>query len=108
MQDAVQEILRPRVLRLIEHGLRRALLDDDAAIDEQHPIGDITSEPHFVGDHDHGHAVVGELAHHRKHVADQFGIERRGRLVEQDRLRLTASARAMATRCCWPPESCAG
>ena len=65
-----------------------ALLDDHAAVDEQHAVGDLAGEAHLVGDDDHGHAVVGELAHHAEHLADQFGIERRGRLVEQDRLGL--------------------
>ena len=43
---------------------------------------------HLVGHDHHGHAVLGERAHHRQHLADQLGIERGGRLVEQDRLRL--------------------
>ena len=34
MQHAAQEILRARMLRLVEHGLGRTLLDDDAAVDE--------------------------------------------------------------------------
>src|SRR6202035_2497141 len=72
----------------VQHGLRRPLLDDDAAIDEQHPIGDIPGKSHLMGDHDHRHAVVGELAHDGKYIADQFGVERGSRLVEQDRLRL--------------------
>ena len=41
-----------------------------------------------MGDDDHGHTVVRKLAHDAQYVADQFGIECRGRLVEQDRLRL--------------------
>ncbi|MGY4280939.1 hypothetical protein ACVWXO_000159 [Bradyrhizobium sp. LM2.7] len=41
-----------------------------------------------MGDDDHGHAIIGELAHHAEDVADELGIERRGRLVEQDRLGL--------------------
>src|ERR1700689_4126210 len=88
MQHAAQEILRPRMLRLVEHGFRRALLDDDAAVDEQHPVRYLPGEPHLVRHHDHGHAVAGELSHHSQHVADQFGVERRRRLVEQDRSRL--------------------
>jgi hypothetical protein len=76
------------MLRLIEDGFRGPLLHDDAAIDEQDTIGDVAGKSHFMGDHDHGHAVVRKLAHHGKHVADEFGIERRGRLVEQDRLGL--------------------
>jgi len=47
MQHAAQEILGSRVLRLVEHGLRRPLLDDDAAIKEQHPIG------HLPGNYRH-------------------------------------------------------
>ncbi|MGY4443930.1 hypothetical protein ACVW04_006749 [Bradyrhizobium sp. LM2.3] len=46
------------------------------------------AKAHLVGDDDHGHAVVGELAHHAENVADQFRIERRGGLVEQDGLGL--------------------
>src|SRR5216684_526299 len=85
---AVQKILRSRVLRLVEHGLRRPLLDDDTAIDEQHAIGDVPGKSHLMRDHKHCHAVVSELAHHGKHLADQFRIERGSRLVEQDRLGL--------------------
>ena len=68
--------------------LRRPLLDDDAAVDEQHAVGDVAGKTHLMGDDDHGHAVVGELAHHAENVADELGIERRGRLVEQDGLGL--------------------
>ena len=43
-----------------------------------------------------------------EHLAHELGVERRGRLVEQDdRVGSMASARAMATRCCWPPDSSA-
>ena len=38
----------------------------------------------------------------------QAGVERRERLVEQHQPRLRASARASATRCCWPPDSSCG
>src|SRR5262249_24728916 len=34
------------------------------------------------------HAFAGKLDHHVEHLADHFGIERRGRLVEQHRLRV--------------------
>ena len=63
MQHAVQEILRARMLRRVEERFGGSLLDNDAAIDEQHAVGDIPGKPHLVGNHDHGHAVVGELAH---------------------------------------------
>jgi hypothetical protein len=57
----------------LRNRFRRPLLDDDAAVDEQHPVGDVLGECHFVGDDDHGHAVIGELAHDAQHIADQFG-----------------------------------
>ena len=36
-----------------------------------------------MGHDDHGAALLRQLAHHLQHFAHQFGIERRGRLVEQ-------------------------
>jgi hypothetical protein len=47
-------------------------------------------------------------AHDLEHRADQLGIERAGRLVEQHHAGSSAMARAIATRCCWPPESWPG
>ena len=43
----------------------------------------LAGKAHFVGDDHHGHALAGEVDHHVEHLADHFGIERRGRLVEQ-------------------------
>ena len=40
-------------------------------------------EAHLVADDQHGHAFARELPHHREHLADELGIEHRGRLVEQ-------------------------
>jgi len=36
---------------------------------------------------DHGHARPGEVAHDLEHLADELGIERRGRLVEEHEFR---------------------
>ena len=36
-----------------------------------------------MGHDQHGHAVTRELRYQREHLADQFGIERRGHLVEE-------------------------
>ena len=74
-------------------------------IDEQHPVGDLAGKAHLVGDDDHRHAVVGELAHDRRALRRPV----RDRAPRSARRTgspcgCIASARAMATRCCWPPE----
>ena len=48
----------------------------------------LPGEAHLVGDHHHGHAVGGELAHDGEHLADHFRVERGGRFVEQHELRM--------------------
>src|SRR5205823_3467728 len=88
MRDAPQEILSALMLRLTQHLARHPLLDDPAGVDEDQAVGDFAREAHFVRDHDHGHALLGEQSHHRKHFTDELGIERGGGLVEQDGLRL--------------------
>ena len=68
--------------------VRRPFLDNPAVIHEDDPIGDVLGELHLVRDDQHGHAVGGEVADHVQHLADQLGIERRRRLVEQHQPRL--------------------
>ena len=63
-----------------------ALLDDDALVEEQHPIGDVTRERHLVRRHEDRRAALGERAHEVEHLADEFRVERRGDLVEQQHL----------------------
>ena len=63
-----------------------ALLDDDAAVHEDDVVGDLAGEAHLVGHDDHRHALLGELAHDAQHLADELGVEGRGRLVEEHQL----------------------
>ena len=81
-----------------EHLLRRALLGDLALVHEDDLGRDVAGEAHLVGDDDHGPALGGERLHHPQHLADQLGVERRGRLVEQDRVGLHARARGRSPR----------
>ena len=46
--------------------------------------------------------------HDVEDLAHQLGVQRARGLVEEHHFGSIASARAIATRCCWPPESCAG
>ena len=43
----------------------------------------LARKAHFVRHHQHGHALLGQGAHGAQHLARQFGVERRGGLVEQ-------------------------
>ena len=51
---------------------------------------------------------VAELADDVEHLGDELGIERARDLVEQHQSGCIASARTIATRCCWPPDSRSG
>jgi uncharacterized membrane protein YfcA len=110
LQDLGQEVLgaRAALLGLAEEGVLGAVLDDAAGVHEDDAVADLAGEAHLVRDAHHGHALLGQLHHHVEHLADHLGVERRGGLVEQHDDRVHASARAMATRCCWPPESWPG
>jgi hypothetical protein len=45
--------------------------------------GYLAGKGHFVRDDEHGHVLVGQLAHAAQHLAGELGVERRGRLVEE-------------------------
>ena len=70
-------------LRIGEELLGLVLLDDLAAVHEDHAVGDGAGEAHLVGDAQHGHALARQLDHDVEHFLDHLGVERRGRLVEQ-------------------------
>src|SRR5690606_23452507 len=88
LDDALKELLGTWVLGVAEELVGFALLDDAAAIKEADAVGDFASEAHFVGDDDHGHAALLEVADDLEHFADEFGVERRGDLVEEKNLGL--------------------
>src|SRR5215831_1532180 len=74
--------------RRLEDRGRRTLLDDQAVIHEEHPVGGVPGKAHLVADHDHGHARFAQGPHDLQHRAHELGIERAGRLVEQHDARL--------------------
>lgn len=60
----------------------------DAALVQEHDmVGDVAGKAHFMGDHDHGAAFLGQGLHHFQDFADQFRVQGGGRLVEQHHLR---------------------
>src|SRR5258705_1808259 len=66
-----------------EETVRGDTLNDRASIHEGNAAGGIPGESHLVRDHYHGHAVAREVPHDGKHLANEFGIERAGWLVEK-------------------------
>ena len=73
-------------LRVGEHLAWRPAFHDHAGVHEHQLVGDLSGEPHLVGDDDHRHAFLGKLFHHREHFADQLRVKRRGGFVEQHEL----------------------
>lgn len=82
-----QETLGSRVLWLDEKILRRGHFKNIATIDENHTIGNLAGEMHFVGHDDHGDTAVGEIFHHLQYLADHFRIQRGGGFIKQNNLR---------------------
>ena len=65
----------------------------------------VAGKGHLVGDDHHGGLLLGQGADDLQHLAGQLGVQGAGGLVEAEDVRVQGSARAMATRCCCPPES---
>ena len=105
---ARQESLRALLLRVLQHLVRRALLVDRAVGQEDHPARDVVGEAHLVRDQQHGAALLGERADDAQHLADQLGIERRGRLVEQQQLGIHGQRAGDGDALLLPAGRCAG
>jgi len=85
---AAQKFQRPLVGRAAEDMVRRADVGDDALIQKNDRVADLMGEVHLVGDDHHAHPLFGELADDPQHIADELGIQRRRRFVEQHDLGL--------------------
>ena len=64
-----------------------ALLDDLAVVEEDDPVGHLPREADLVGHHDGRRAVACQAADDVEHLADELGVERARRLVEEQDLR---------------------
>src|SRR5262249_15899077 len=62
--DPLKELLCPRLARLGEDLLRRALLEDHARVEKADAVGDVPREAHLVCCDQHRHSAGGELADH--------------------------------------------
>jgi hypothetical protein len=89
--------------------LRRALLEDPSLLEEADPVGDVAGEAHLVGDDHHRHPA---RAFRSLMTCSTPPISSGSSAAVISSSRSTsgwvASARTIATRCCWPPDSCSG
>jgi hypothetical protein len=98
----------PRCLRVAEHAPHLAHLHHLALLEHstRSQISRITAMSCVMSTMVRPAAV--DVAQQRQDGLRRLGVERRGGLVAQQQLRSCTSARAMPTRCFWPPESLAG
>ena len=84
-----QQRLRVRVLRVGEHLLGAAELDDPAEVHHGDAVGDVPRQAEVVGDGDDREpALVDERPQQRQDLAADRGVERGHRLVGEQQLRL--------------------
>ena len=73
-----------------QHLLRRAVLNDKTVFHVDHAVGDVAGEVHLVGDDDHRAVFICELTDDGEHFMRQLRIERAGRLIEAEDVRIHA------------------
>ena len=84
------------------------LLDDQAVGEEQNPVGD-RGRPRVVGHHHHRlPEVTHRLLEQLEDLAARLRVEVAVGSSAKTTVGFDTSARAIATRCCWPPESSEG
>ena len=95
---------------MVEHLLRRADLLDAGLIHDDDAVGHLQRLVLIVRHQQAGHVdLVVQPAQPAAQALPHLGVERAERFVEQQHAcGSIASARASATRCRWPPESCEG
>jgi hypothetical protein len=87
VQHGCEDLPGAFVLPGRHHLLAWADLEDAAVAHDHDAVRDVTCEVHFVGDDEHGHALVREIAHDREYLQPDFGVEGRRWLVEEHDLR---------------------
>ena len=73
---------------MVEERLRRALLDDFAAVQEDDTIRNRAGKLHLVGDNDHRAALLRQIEHNVQHLADHFGVKGCSHFIEQQNFRV--------------------
>jgi hypothetical protein len=84
-----QEFGRQLVPRLREHLMRRTVLDHLATCQKHDAVSDLIGEAKLMGRNDHRQAVFdGEPLNDFQDFSHEFGVERRGRFIEEEHPRV--------------------
>ena len=87
--------------------LAAVFVHEPAALDDEDAVGRRSSTKLNTCSHDNDADIVADaadLVQQPRDVLDDRWLNAFGRLVQQQHLGFAASARAMASCCCWPPE----
>ena len=88
MGDPAQEGPGALLLGGCKELLRGCLLHHHAVFHEHGLGGNVAGKAHLVGDHQHGHALFGQLPHHAEHLAGQLRVKGAGGLVKVNNFRV--------------------
>ena len=83
LEDLGEELLGAFFLGVVKNLRGSSHFDDFALSHEDHSVGNFSCKAHFVGDHDHGHALFREFFDDIQNLVNHFGIQCRGRLVKE-------------------------
>ena len=86
----------------------RLVADDPAVLDGHHPLGEAVDQLPLVGDHQHGGAQLVDALQQHHDLQGALGSRLPVGSSAMIIWGLFTRARAMATRCCSPPESSLG
>src|SRR5262252_10680181 len=73
---------------MLEHSVRGARLVDCTIGNEYDPVGEMVGEAELMRDQQHRATLFGKRVDYPKHLADELGVERGCRLVEEQHFRL--------------------
>ena len=86
--DTVHKGLGGAVDRVVEDLVRGAVFVDDALVHEEDAGADIAGKTHLVGNYEHCHALLCQLADYAQHLPHHCGVQGRSRFIEKDHLRV--------------------
>ena len=82
-QDSRQEIPGGLLARVVDHLLRRALLNDLPVTEEHNAVGRLASKADLVRRHEDGRSLSLDFAHEVQDLADEHRVQRSRDLVQQ-------------------------